>query len=454
MTYQIQNVAIMGAGVMGAGIAAHIAEQGLSVILFDRKAEKLTKGEKEAGYSLEDFEIRNRHPLKALTRLKEINKNSDFLQNISVGNFEDDINRLVEVDWIIEVIIEDMAAKENLFEKIEQVRRAGTIVSTNTSGLSVRQMVKHRTKEFKRHFLGTHFFNPPQYLKLLEVIPTSSTDPSVIQYMKMFCSEKLRKGVVIAKDTPNFIANRLGTYGLFESLQSLERKDFTVGEIDSVTGSLIGRPKTATFKTADIVGIDTLFYVAQYMYHQTTGKERELFILPSFIKKMVEADLLGEKTSSGFYKNQNGTLLEIDVSTLDYVPINSLETKAMERAYQKKDISERINIMIEADDRAGKLIWEILSRTFIYAGQLLGEIADDMIAMDNAMKWGFGWEMGIFETWDAIGVAKSITKMESEGMEVPFIAKELLKKGYDTFYKKNSEGLYYFNGNGYTLWTG
>ncbi|MFD1929077.1 3-hydroxyacyl-CoA dehydrogenase family protein [Sporosarcina siberiensis] len=453
MKYDIKNVAVLGSGVMGSGIAAHLAAQGLSVLLLDRIPDKLTEQEREMSFSIDHMEVRNRFSINAINQLKQKNiLSEESLCLIEVGNFDDDFMKLKEVDWIIEVVLEDLKVKKELFKKIDLIRLENTIISSNTSGLSINAMVQDCSKAFQKHFLGTHFFNPPYYLKLLEITPCENTCKEVLSYMTRFCKENLKKGVIIAKDTPNFIANRLGTYGLFIALIELEKGGYSVGEIDSVTGPLIGRPKSATLRTADVVGIDTLVLVAKYMHSQTEGVEKEMFKLPSFLKSMIDNGMLGAKKNSGFYKKVDKEIVELNVNSLEYGPMTKLQTSSVEQAMRQENVGSRIKTLIYSDDRAGQLVWNILSATLQYAGQLHGEIADDIVSMDKAMKWGFGWELGIFEIWDSIGIIKSVAKMNEEGKEIPLIVQQLLDKGYDSFYKVVDDKLYFFNGYEYALW--
>ncbi|WP_203363737.1 3-hydroxyacyl-CoA dehydrogenase family protein [Bacillus sp. REN10] len=451
MGYAIKKAAVLGAGVMGAGIAAYLVNQGLSVQLLDRSPKKLNDEEEAKGCSVEDASVKNRLANDAINRLLQQQLlTEDQLSSITAGNFEDDLASLKDVDWIIEAVIEDLQVKKMLFQQIEQVRSEKTIVSSNTSGLSIQAMAEACSVEFQKHFLGTHFFNPPQLLKLLELIPGEKTSAEVLNYMQYFGKEGLQKGVILAKDTPNFIANRLGTFGMFIALRELEKGDYSVGEIDSVMGSLIGRPSSATFRTADVVGIDTLKLVAKHMQEQAKGVEKEMYQLPPFINRMIENEMLGVKKGRGFYQKLDGEILELNVKSMKYEPIKKLKTlSSVEKAMQIEDVGERMNILMYSDDRAGKLIWTMLSTTLRFAGHLHGEIADDIVSMDNALKWGFGWELGVFEIWDAIGVTRSVVKMKEEGEAIPPIVQQLMDKGYDSFYKKVNDKNYFFNGNVY-----
>ena len=453
MAYQIKKAAVLGSGVMGSGIAAHLANIGIPVLLLDIVPGKLTEAEEKKGLTLEDKQVRNRladGALKQLLKHKPAPLTSK--KNVSLieaGNLEDDLEKLQDVDWIIEVVVENLDVKQSLYEKIDTVRKEGTIVSSNTSGISIEAMMEGRSEDFQKHFLGTHFFNPPRYLKLLEVIPASTTAPEVVEYMTTFGEDVLGKGVVIAKDTPNFIANRIGTYGLLVTVKEMVERGYSVGEVDSVTGTLIGRPKSATFRTLDVVGLDTFVHVAKNVYDQTTGEEQKVFDTPAFIQKMVENKWLGAKTKKGFYEKQGKEILELNYETFEFEPVKKLKTPSIEMAKQQRGLANRVKTVVYAEDRTGELLWNIFAPTLVYSAQLHGEIADDIVAIDNAMKWGFGWQQGPFETWDAIGVAKSVEKMKAEGYDIPSLVQNLLDKGFETFYKEEEGERYFFNGNDY-----
>lgn len=453
MAYQIKKAAVLGSGVMGSGIAAHLANIGIPVLLLDIVPGKLTEAEEKKGLTLEDKQVRNRladGALKQLLKHKPAPLTSK--KNVSLieaGNLEDDLEKLQDVDWIIEVVVENLDVKQSLYEKIDTVRKEGTIVSSNTSGISIEAMMEGRSEDFQKHFLGTHFFNPPRYLKLLEVIPASTTAPEVVEYMTTFGEDVLGKGVVIAKDTPNFIANRIGTYGLLVTVKEMVERGYSVGEVDSVTGTLIGRPKSATFRTLDVVGLDTFVHVAKNVYDQTAGEEQKVFDTPAFIQKMVENKWLGAKTKKGFYEKQGKEILELNYETFEFEPVKKLKTPSIEMAKQQRGLANRVKTVVYAEDRTGELLWNIFAPTLVYSAQLHGEIADDIVAIDNAMKWGFGWQQGPFETWDAIGVAKSVEKMKAEGYDIPSLVQNLLDKGFETFYKEEEGERYFFNGNDY-----
>lgn len=451
MIQQIKKAAVLGSGVMGSGIAAHLANIGIPTLLLDIAPRELTDAEKAKGLTLEDKAVRNRisegNRQKLLKQKPAPLTSKNNIALVEAGNFEDDMERIKDVDWIIEVVVENLAIKKQVFEKVDQSRKPGSIVSSNTSGISVEAMSEGRSEDFQKHFLGTHFFNPPRYLKLLEVIPTKNTSSEVLSFMKQFGEDVLGKGVVEAKDTPNFIANRIGTYGLLVTVQEMLKGGYSIGEVDSITGPLIGRPKSATFRTLDVVGLDTFIHVANNVYDQVDGKEKEVFEVPGFMKVMQEKGWLGSKSGQGFFLKKGKEILELNPESLEYGPRKKLKTASTELSKQEKGTPGKLKALVYSDDRAGQLLWNILSPALLYSAQLLGEIADDVTAIDKAMKWGFGWELGPFETWDAIGVGKSVQKMEDAGEEVPAWVKDMLEKGFDSFYKEE-EGKQYFYHNG------
>ncbi|MDM5334902.1 3-hydroxyacyl-CoA dehydrogenase NAD-binding domain-containing protein [Ureibacillus composti] len=450
MTFKIQKAAVLGSGVMGSGIAAHLANIGIPTLLLDIVPKQLTKEEEQKGLTLEHVQVRNRFAQGAVQKLLKQKPapltSKKNLSLISVGNLEDHLEQLSDVDWIIEVVVENLEIKKSVFEKIDQVRKPGTIISSNTSGISVNAMIEGRSEDFQNHFLGTHFFNPPRYLKLLEIIPTEKTSPEVVSFMKTFAEDVLGKGVVIGKDTPNFVANRIGTYGLLVTLREMLERGYSVGEVDSVTGPLIGRPKSATFRTLDVVGLDTFLHVAKTVYDQTSGEEQKVFEVPELMQKMVERGWLGAKSGQGFFVKKGKDIYEIEPNSFEYVPVKKLQTPSIALAGQTKGLHNKVKTLVYAKDRTGELLWNIFAPTLLYSANLVGEIADTIVEIDNAMKWGFGWAQGPFEMWDAIGVKDSVSKMEAEGREVPPFLKEFLAQGYETFYAEIDGDLTFYDG--------
>ncbi|MFK2826472.1 3-hydroxyacyl-CoA dehydrogenase/enoyl-CoA hydratase family protein [Bacillus sp. B190/17] len=453
MIRHIQKAAVLGSGVMGAGIAAHLANVGIPTLLLDIVPRELTEEEKAKGLTLNDAEVRNKIAAGALKRLlKQKPAPLTTKKNVSMitaGNLEDDLDQLTDVDWIVEAVVENLAVKKQLFEKVEKYRKPGSIISSNTSGISIEAMAEGRSEEFRRHFLGTHFFNPPRYLKLLEVIPTKDTSPDVLDYMKTFGEDILGKGVVIAKDTPNFIANRIGTYGLLKTIQEMTASGLSAGEVDSITGPLIRRPKSATFRTLDVVGLDTFIHVANNVYEQVEGEEKRVFDVPDFMKKMRDNGWIGAKSGQGFFKKEDKIILELNLETMEYNERKKLKAASIERAKQQKDLEAKWKTLVYSDDKAGTFLWNIIAPVLIYSAQLTGEIADNIVAIDQAMKWGFGWEQGPFEVWDAIGLEPSIQKMEEEGLTVPAWVKELSTNGCTSFYKEENGETYFYHRHEY-----
>ncbi len=445
MKRKIKKAAVIGAGVMGAGIAAHLANVGIPTYMLDIVPKSLTAEEEKKGLTLESADVRNR--LSASSKNALLKAKPALLYQvedanlITIGNMEDHLHYLSEVDWIIEVVLENIAVKKIVFETIEKYRKSGAIVSSNTSGVSINDMVEGRSEEFKKHFLGTHFFNPPRYMKLLEIIPSKDTDPVIIDYMKEFSEKVLGKGVVLAKDTPNFIANRIGTYGLMVSIHEMEKMGLRADEVDSITGPLMGRPKSASFRTLDMVGLDTFVHVANNVLNSSQDEdEKAAFTMPSFILDMVEKGWIGDKNRQGFYKkikNEKGKeILVLDYKTMEYVPKAKLKSATLEMAKQGKTLKDKLKALIYGKDQVSQFAWNTLKKVLLYSAAKSSEIADDIVNIDNAMKWGFNWEIGPFEIWDAIGVEKSVARMKEEGETIPAYVTALLESGKTTFYSK------------------
>ncbi|MDQ0352794.1 3-hydroxyacyl-CoA dehydrogenase [Alkalibacillus filiformis] len=453
MNGRIKRAAVLGSGVMGAGIAAHLANLGIPTLMLDIVPKDLSEEEKQDPRARNKIAAENKKKLLKQNPSPITTKKS--LDLVSVGNFEDNMQDLKDVDWIIEVVVENLEIKQKVYAQVDEHRSEGSIVSSNTSGISIEAMAEGRSEDFKKHFLGTHFFNPPRYLKLLEVIPTKDTDPEVLENMKRFSEDVLGKGVVEAKDTPNFIANRIGTYGLLVTVQEMLKGGYSVGEVDSVTGPMIGRPKSATFRTLDVVGLDTFIHVAKNVYDKVEGEEQKVFDVPDFMKQMNEKGMLGAKSGKGFYQKQKGekgsVIYELNPETLEYdQEQQKLKTQASGAAKQEKGPKRKLKALVSAKgDRAGDLVWNISKPTLIYSAELLGEIADDITQIDDAMKWGFGWEIGPFEMWEAIGVEKAVKRMQEEGSEVPTWVTDMLDKGFETFYKRENGKLYFYHNGEY-----
>ncbi|MBA2175724.1 enoyl-CoA hydratase/isomerase family protein [Halobacillus locisalis] len=454
MNRKIKRAAVLGSGVMGAGIAAHLANIGIPTMMLDIVPNELTEKEKKQGLTLEDQAVRNRIAYsnkQALKKQKPSPLTSQAsLDLIEIGNFTDDMEKISEVDWVIEVVVENLDIKKKVFDQVDEHRKPGSIISSNTSGISIEAMASECSEDFRKHFLGTHFFNPPRYLKLLEVIPTKDTDPEVLSFMKTFGEDVLGKGVVEAKDTPNFIANRIGTYGLLVTVQQMLEQGYSVGEIDSVTGPMIGRPKSATFRTLDVVGLDTFIHVANNVYDQVEGEEKKAFEIPAFMKSMLENGWLGSKSGQGFFLKKKGEkgseILQLNTETLEYEQRGKLKTKATEMAKQEKGAKRKLKALVSAKgDQAGDLVWSVVKPVLLYSAELYGEIADDVPSIDEAMRWGFGWELGPFEMWDAIGLESSIERMKAEGETIPAWIEEMISNGHTTFYKQENGNVYYYH---------
>jgi 3-hydroxyacyl-CoA dehydrogenase len=446
MERKIRKAAVLGSGVMGAGIAAHLANVGIPTYLLDIVPRELTEEESKKGLTLADAVVRNRIAQAGKERLLKEKPAPLYdkanIDLITVGNMEDHLNLLGEVDWIIEVVVENLDVKRKVFEQVEAYRKPGTIVSSNTSGVSINEMCEGRSDEFRAHFLGTHFFNPPRYLKLLEIIPGRDTDPAIVDFMMHFGEFVLGKGTVLCKDTPNFIANRIGTFGLQVSIQEMVRLGLGVDEVDAITGPVIGRPKSATFRTLDVVGLDTYVHVANNVKNKSQDvAEKAIFEIPDFVLKMVENRWLGQKTGQGFFKqvkNEAGKeILVLDYNTLEYRPRGKAKFASLEAAKTAKTLPEKLKALVYGKDKGSEFLWSVFKRVLLYAAEKAYEIADDIVAVDKAMKWGFGWELGPFETWDAIGVEKSVARMKEEGEKIPALVEELLASGKTSFYQKN-----------------
>ncbi|TLS52098.1 3-hydroxyacyl-CoA dehydrogenase [Paenibacillus antri] len=438
MAFTLSKAAVIGSGVMGSGIAAHLANAGIPTLLLDVKRE---------------------YAVSAVAKLPKTNPAPLFrsadAQLIVPGSIDDDLGKLAEVDWIIEVVTEKLDVKRRLLERIDAVRGPRTIVSTNTSGISVNAMSEGRSEGFRKHFLGTHFFNPPRYMKLLEIVPTPDTDPEVVAAMRAFCERRLGKGVVVAKDTPNFVANRIGTYGLLVTLREMEKGGYTVDEVDAITGPAMGRPKSATFRTLDLVGLDTFVHVAGNVHGGTSDPaERDVFDVPAPLRTLVERGWLGEKSGQGFYKKIKGAdgksvIQSLDLLTLEYGVGRKPAGAAIEAAKQAKGARGKIKALLGANDRYSQLAWNILAPVLLYAADKLGDIADTALDIDNAMKWGFNWDLGPFETWDAIGVRRSVERMRGEGRAIPAWVEAWLAAGNETFYASDAGKRFYASAGSY-----
>jgi 3-hydroxyacyl-CoA dehydrogenase len=439
MAPKIKRVAVLGSGVMGSGIAAHLAGVGLEALLLDIVPPKLSEEDAAKGLTTDHKVFRNRFPATALQKAKKakppVYYNPDDAEIIQVGNFDDDLTRIADCDWIVEAIIENLDIKRELFAKVDMVRKRGSIITSNTSGLRIKDMIEGRSDDFKKNFFVTHFFNPVRFMRLLELVVGEETDPETVQYMASFGADRLGKGIVFGKDTPNFIANRIGIFGMMYTLHTMVKEGFTIEEIDAVFGPATGRPKSAVFRTADMVGLDTLVHVANNCYESLPDDEaREYFKVPDFLQEMIKRNWLGGKTKGGFYKKIGGEINALDVNSFEYKPKTKVRTESLGEAKGIEDVGKRIRSLVNASDRLAKLAWDVSARSLIYAARRIPEIADDVVNVDNAMKWGFNWELGPFESWDAIGVKESVERMTKEGLEVPGWVTGMLESGKTSFY--------------------
>ena len=455
MEKKIKKAGVIGAGVMGATIAAQLANVGIETSLLDIIPPELTDDDKKKGLTKESKAFRDKFGQNGLNIALKSKPASFYVPEnaklITIGNLEDNLEWLSDVDWIIEVVVERLDIKKIVFEKIETVLKPGTIITSNTSGISAKAMSEDRTENFRKHFAITHFFNPPRYMKLLEIVPNPDTLPEVIETLADICEKVLGKGVVYAKDTSNFVANRIGTYNMFSVINAMVDMGLTVEAVDKLTGPVIGNAKSASFRTADLVGLDTLLHVADNVYEGCPDDEKkEVFKPPDFINQMVEKKLLGEKTKQGFYKKTKDSkgkkvILSLDCNTLEYSPQEKVNLASLEAAKNVSGTPQKVKSLYYAKDLAGKFTFGHISEMFIYAANRIPEIADDIVNIDNALKWGFGRKMGPFETWDAVGVSKSVAKMKEAGYEIPSWVQELLDSGKESFYKKEAGVLYYYD---------
>jgi 3-hydroxyacyl-CoA dehydrogenase len=415
MIKPFRTAAVLGAGVMGTQIAAHLANAGLTVHLLDIAA---SSGNKNAA-----VEAAFKKGLKLSPPIFFTDKT---VHRITLGNFDEHFHRLAEVDWVIEVVVENLKIKQELIARLESVVREDAVISTNTSGLPIRAIVQNRSESFRKRFLGTHFFNPPRYLKLLELIPTPETDPQVLERVRQFGQNHLGKGVVVAKDTPNFIANRVGMYVTLLGLKALTEEGYTIEEIDTLTGPLVGRPKSATFRTADLVGLDTLMYVADNLHPAIPEDERrDVFKMPDLLRKLVSTGTLGAKTGQGFYKKQKSQILSLNPTTLAYEPSQPLNLPGLETIGKIPELRDRLQSLYRLPGRAGDWFRQSTLDILSYSACRVPEIADNPFDIDRAMRWGFGWELGPFEIWDALGAETVLADMKAAGLPVPAWAETL-----------------------------
>ncbi len=419
-----RKVCVIGAGVMGQGIAAHLANARIPVLLLDVTKEAAAQG-KEAAQ-------------KAKPAAFFVPEDAALVQT---GSIDEDLVKAADCDWIVEVVVERLDVKQGLFAKVEAIASKTAIISSNTSGLSIEGMTQGRSAEFKKRFLVTHFFNPVRYMPLLEIVPGKDTDPAVLQRMSQFGERVLGKGIVVGKDTPNFVANRIGVFGMMETMRLMVEGDYTLEEVDAVFGPATGRAKSAVFGTADVVGLDTFVHVAQNCWDNLPKDERhDVFKSPPFLQKMVENKWLGRKSKQGFYKKEGDEILTLDWKTMEYRSKQKVRYDSLGAVRNMETTAEKVKHIAWADDKAGKLYWNSAMATGVYAANRVGEIADSIVAIDDGTKMGFMWEMGPFETWDAIGVRPSVEKWKAEGKTVPAWIDRMLSLGRNSFYRTDDKG--------------
>lgn len=451
----IKKVAVLGSGVMGSRIACHFANIGLEVLLLDMVPRELNEKEQKKGLSIEDKAVRNRIVNDSLTFALKSNPSpiyrKSFANRISTGNFDDDLAKISECDWVIEVIIERLDIKQQMFEKVEKYRKPGTLITSNTSGIPIGMLAEGRSEDFQKHFCGTHFFNPPRYLKLLEIIPSPKTDPAIIDFLMSYGERFLGKNTVLCKDTPAFIANRVGVYSIQALFHTVSDMDLTVEQVDKLTGPVMGRPKSATFRTCDVVGLDTLVHVANGVRENCPEDEqRDLFNIPDYVSKMVEKGWLGSKTKQGFYKktkNAEGKkeILSLDLKTLEYRSKQKVKYATLEQAKPVEDLAARTKVLFNGRDEAGEFYKRSFCGLFAYVSHRIPEITDALYKIDDAMRAGFGYEAGPFEAWDSVGVKEAIAEMDSRGIAYGAWVKDMLDAGIDRFYKKENGLRYYYD---------
>lgn len=452
---RIEKAAVLGAGTMGAQIAAHLANAGVPTLLLDIAPRELSPAETAQGLTLEATDVRNRIASAGFEAAKKAKPAAFFTAAaaalVTIGNFDDDLAKLKNCDLVIEAVVENLQIKQSLYERVEQYRKPGSIIASNTSGIPIQLLADGRSDDFRQHFLGVHFFNPPRYLHLVELIRTEWTRPEVSCFLFGFLDQRLGKGVVPAKDRPNFIANRIGTFGALHTIKTMIEDGYSIEEVDKITGPVIGRPKTATFRTFDLVGLDVFAHVIRNLYEALPeDDEREMFKAPDFLNKMVAAGIHGNKTKGGFYKKLKGEggkpeILVLDTATLEYRPAGKVKLPALEVVKNLEETSERLKALVWGKDRVGAFLWKTFTRTLRYAASRIPEIADTVVEIDRGMRWGFNWELGPFEVWDAIGVEKSVARLREEGQSIPANVQAMLDSGAKSFYKKEDGQTSYFD---------
>ncbi|MGX1929258.1 3-hydroxyacyl-CoA dehydrogenase/enoyl-CoA hydratase family protein [Flagellimonas sp. 2504JD4-2] len=455
MKRHINKVAVIGSGIMGSGIACHFANIGVEVLLLDIVPRELNDKEKAKGLTLEDKIVRNRLVNDSLAAALKSKPSpiyhKKFATRISTGNLEDDISKVADVDWIIEVVVERLDIKKQVFENLEKHRKPGTLITSNTSGIPIKFMSEGRSEDFQKHFCGTHFFNPARYLKLFEIIPGSKTSKEVLTFLNGYGEQFLGKTSVVAKDTPAFIGNRIGIFSIQSLFHAVKDLGMTVEEVDKLTGPVIGRPKSATFRTVDVVGLDTLVHVANGIHENCKDDERlELFQLPDFIKTMVDNKWLGSKSGQGFYKKVKGEngkseILTLDLDTMDYRSKKSAKFATLELTKTIDKVVDRFSVLTSGKDKAGEFYRKSFGALFAYVSHRIPEISDELYKIDDAMKAGFGWEHGPFQIWDAVGLEKGLEFIQAENLEVASWVNDMKEAGIESFYSVKDGATYFYD---------
>jgi len=444
MQFKMNRVAIIGAGVMGASIAALIAGTGTPVVLLDILPRELSPEDLKKGLSQSDQVFRNKFAIagkeKVLNPRNRAIYHKDFGDLITTGNIEDDLSLLKTCDWVLEVVLEELTVKQQLFKKIRPYIGENAIISSNTSGVSIEKIAAPFDEDFKKRFLGTHFFNPPRYMKLFEIIPTSDTAQDIVSFMALYATKFLGKGVVYAKDTPNFIANRIGVQANAAVMQLAEKYNYSIPKADLLSGEIIGRPKTATFKTIDMVGLDILLHVADnVMDNISASYEEQAYRIPEYVRRLASLGYYGDKVGSGFYKKQKtaqGVVRSVwDRDKEAYTETSKVELDIVGIVKKGKSLAEKLNLAVWGDTEEQRFVWDVIKSNLLYSAYCIPEIADQFTEIDNGMKWGFNWQLGPFEIWDVLGVSKTVERMKAEGEEVPSWVIEHLNAGHKTFYE-------------------
>lgn len=455
MNRNIRKVAVLGSGVMGSRIACHFANIGCEVLLLDIQPKELTEKELKSGLTADSPQFKNRIVNESLDFAVKSNPSpiyrKSFASRIKTGNFTDDMAQISTADWIIEVVVERLDIKKTVFDQVEKFRKAGTIISSNTSGIPIHLMLDGRSDDFKAHFCGTHFFNPPRYLQLLEIIPTPATNPEIVDFLMDFGSRMLGKKTVLCKDTPAFIANRVGVYSIMALFHAVKDMGFTVEEVDKLTGPVLGRPKSATFRTCDVVGLDTLVHVANGLKANCPDdEEKDLFELPDYVAKMVENGWLGSKSKQGFYKkvtNAEGKseILSLDLTTLEYRSASKVKFPTLDMARPIDDLKQRTKMLFMGMDKAGEFYRTLFGGLFAYVSNRIPEISEELYKIDDAIKAGFGWELGPFETWDILGFDQGLKMLEQSGKKPAAWILEMKSKGATSFYQQSKGQKSYYD---------